>query len=48
MDRGKNNFRICSYRRQTVGGHFPTVWRPSLQGNTEVILPAIPWAMKGD
>jgi methanogenic corrinoid protein MtbC1 len=24
----ENNFRICSYRRQTVDGRFPTVWRP--------------------
>jgi hypothetical protein len=27
-DRGKNYFRICSYRRQTVDWQIPTVWRP--------------------
>ena len=33
----KNKLQMCSYRRQTVDRQFPTVWRPWLRGNAEVI-----------
>jgi hypothetical protein len=42
MERGKNNFRICSYRRQTVGGQLPTVWRPQLQSKHRSCFSRVP------
>jgi S1-C subfamily serine protease len=39
---GKNNFRICSYRRQTVVGQFPTVWRPQLQSKHRSCFSRVP------
>jgi hypothetical protein len=37
-ERLKSNFPLCSYHRQTVVRQFPTVWRPWLQENAEVVF----------